>query len=399
MAKPPPYVLFVAETARQSGPTQSLLWLLRHLRDHYRVAVLLPERGPLSSSLNAEQVRVFVYPHLRIGAVPAIVRLLRREKIDLVYGNTPSGASRNSLYAAKLAGRPFVWHVRGMKWHWGWRQGVPLGWANAVVAVSEACAGSLRRFCARERVHVVHNGIEPTVFDIDRAGARQTLRKMERLPTDAPIAISVAHIDPRKGTAQAVEIFARLSTQLPNAHLLIAGALDRRPSYARECRALVAGHGLTDRVRFLGLREDIPSLLAGADVFLHTAVRDPHPRAVLEAMATGLPIVAHAVDGVRETVVDGASGYLRSVDDLEGMADGLRILLEDPERRATMGRAARHHVRAHFSAATTADRVAAIINQVLGGAGRPGRALPQPGEPRGTTTIADAHRVDQGASL
>ena len=294
-----------------------------------------------------------------------MIRLIKREQCDLVYGNNASGRSRDALIASRLTGRPFVWHFREIKWHWGWGRGLSVRWADAVVAVSHACAESVRRFTAPGRLHVVHNGVDASAFVTVRSDARRSICAELDLSANAKVVITVSHVLPRKAIVRAIEVFAELRRQVPNAHLLVAGSLNRKPTYTAEVRDLIGRFELRDSVHLLGLRSDVRSLLAGSDVCLHTATRDPHPRAVLEAMAAGLPVVAHPVDGVRETIVDGESGYLREVHDTQGLATVLRQLLEDPQRRHAIGQAARRHITSHFSASATADRVAGIIDRVL----------------------------------
>jgi glycosyltransferase involved in cell wall biosynthesis len=367
MAEARARILFVAHTAEIGGPTHSLMMLLQHLRDRYQVAVLLPERGPLRDWLVDAGIAVFMIPGLRVETVFRIYRLIRREQFDLVYGNNPNNSARNSLLAAKLAGKPFIWHFRGMKWHWGWYSGVFLRWADKIVAVSHACAQSLARFYPVDEIEVVYNGVEVSAFCENGAAAGAYLREQVGLPPEAQVLIGVSHLLPRKGLEQAIATMTELAKRAPNVHLVIAGSCDRDPSYAESIRRMIDRTGLEGRIHLLGLRTDIPLLLQGADVFLHTARRDPHPRAVIEAMAAGLPVVSFAVDGVAETVVDGETGYLIPPGDTTGMANAVLSFLHNPERRRDFGRRGRERVREHFTAAGTAARVGRIIDSLLVG--------------------------------
>jgi glycosyltransferase involved in cell wall biosynthesis len=359
-----PRVLFVAHTAAVGGPTHSLLLLLRHLRERYDVGVLLPERGPLVDALTADNYRFRVLPDLRVTSVPEMIRWIRRQRIDLVYGNNPSRRARNALIAARLAGRPYVWHFRGMKWHWGWRDGIALRWADAVVAVSSACADSIRRFCPANRLHVVYNGVDdPPV--VDRADARRYVEQTLGIARETRVILSVGHVMERKGHQYAIEAMALVARHAADVRLVIAGALDREAECTKRVQELVRRRELENRVHLLGLRDDLPRWLAAADVLLHTALQDPHPRAVLEGMAAGLPVVAFSVDGVSETVVHGECGWLVPAGDAGALAAALRLLLDRPESSRAFGRAARERVVRHFSAATTAASIGAIIDDVL----------------------------------
>jgi glycosyltransferase involved in cell wall biosynthesis len=379
-------VLFVSYTAERTGPTNSLLLLLRHLRDRHDVAVLHPGHGPLADTLDAEGIRRFTLPALDKWTLPAIARLVRRERFSLVYANNTAGSARIAFLAAKIAGVPFVCHVRGMGWDRSWARLGYLRFADAVIAVSNACAASVRRFVADGRLHVVHNGVpldgdgsaddaddgpdaargsNPGHGGADLAGAAAALRAELGAPPDAPVLLGLAHLCRRKGQAHAIEAFRAIVRELPDARLWLAGLLTREPDYVERVRKLIREWSLEGRVELLGFRNDARRLLRAADLLLHTAVADPHPRSVIEAMAAGRPVVAFAVDGVAETVVDGVTGRLVAPEDPDALARAALELLRDPEARRRMGDAARERARSHFSDRGTADRVDAVIRDVL----------------------------------
>ena len=360
-----PRVLFVAHTAALGGPTHSLLVLLRYLKARYEVAVLLPEQGPACSALEEEGVRQFMIPGLTLGRVREIHGLIKQEAFDLIYGNNPSGCARNAMLAAKIAGRPFVWHLRGVKNHWTWRKGLFLRMADTRVAVSQACANSIQRFIGKRDTKVVYNGVELGMFAGDRCAARSYLTEQIGLPSGARCLLSVAQLTPRKGHEHAVRLMARVVERAPDAHLLIAGALDRNRRYADDIRRLIQSSNLGEHIHLLGFRRDLPSILPGCDALIHTAKQDPHPRAVLEAMAAGIPVVAFAVDGVAETVDDGETGRLLRLGDEAGMASAISGILESPKTAEDMGRKGKERASTHFTAERTAMQIADIIDGLL----------------------------------
>jgi len=135
MFKSRPRVLFVSYTADWTGPSNSLLLLLKYLRDDYDVAVLLPGQGSFSEALSCAAIPVFSFPSLNKWSIPSIYRLIRRESFDLVYGNSTHGSSRNALIAAKLARVPFICHVREMGWGKSWKEIGFLRFPNSVVGI------------------------------------------------------------------------------------------------------------------------------------------------------------------------------------------------------------------------------------------------------------------------
>lgn len=367
MSETRPRILFVNHTAQISGPSHSLLHLIPYLRRRYELALLLPESGPLSERMAQEQIPAFIIPGLRISTLGSIYSLLRREKFNLVYGNNPSSCSRNALIASRLACIPFIWHFRGIKNHWGWKKGIYLRAADRVVAVSQACAQPLYRFYPREKIHIIYNGVELKDYQIDHRRAHRLVREQNGLPADAEVILAVSHLRRRKGQAEAVAALERLVHDRPAAYLLFAGALNREPAYTAEVREQIRRAGLEGRVRFLGLREDIPLLLAGADLFMHTSTKEAHPRAVIEAMAAGLPVAAFAVAGVSETVDDGMTGFLLPYGDVAGLAVAACRLLEEPDLAARMGAAGRRRAAQSFTGEGTARKVEELIGEVLAG--------------------------------
>jgi len=359
-----PRLLFVSHTAEWTGPTNSLLHLLRYFSSRFEVGVLCPGHGLFSEALQREGIATISLPSLRRRRIPDIYRLVTSGGYDLVYGNNAGSACRNAMIAAKLARVPFACHVRGMGGRRKWRTLGFLRLADAVIAVSEACARAISPYSGRRRLFVVHNGVDLAVFATDRH-TRDADRLALGLEADTTLVVSVSHLCPRKGQGYAVEAMARIVRQVPSAHLLLVGALDRNPRYVDEVRHGILKLNVEAHVSILGFRNDVPQLLRAADVFLHTAVSDPHPRAVIEAMGVGLPVVAFGVDGVKETVTPGTTGYLIPPGNVNELAGAVAKLLQDAQLRKQLGTEGRGRAADSFSADATAERVGEIIELTL----------------------------------
>ena len=359
-------ILFVSHTADWTGPTNSLLLLLTHLRRRYEVAVLLAGQGLFTDALSDEQIPCFNFAALNKRAVPAIIGLIKRESFDLVYANNTSRISRNSVIAARLARVPSICHARGMGSDKSWWQLGYLRLCDVVIAISKACGSSVAKFVRPGRLHVVYNGVPvsasaaPVLRD-----ARAYLEKQADLPPDCFAIVSVSHISPRKGITYAIEAMSEVVKHEPRARLVLVGSLDRDAEYVAQVRAKITATRLDRHVFLLGFRQDVMSLISGADLLVHTAIAEPQGRSVLEAMAAGLPVAAFGVDGVAETVVDGQTGVLVPQGDTAGLSHAIKRLIGDPGRRKSMGSLGRRRVEESFSAEATAEGVAAIIDEVL----------------------------------
>jgi alpha-maltose-1-phosphate synthase len=228
-----------------------------------------------------------------------------------------------------------------------------------------------------ERVTIVHNGVDPTAWR--RVEDRDALAT-HGIDEARPTAVFVGRITRQKGVVHLLDAAAHLpaGSQL----VLCAGAPDT-PAIAAEFRARVAE--LQDGpVRVVWIeqmlpREELLQVLSAADVFVCPSIYEPFGIVNLEAMAVGLPVVATAVGGIPEVVVDGETGWLVPFepgdDDLRGPVDPPRLaadlaarvtaLLEDPDAARAMGAAGRRRVEDRFSWAAIATETAALYRQLL----------------------------------
>jgi glycosyltransferase involved in cell wall biosynthesis len=141
---------------------------------------------------------------------------------------------------------------------------------------------------------------------------------------------------------------------------------------------MVAGLDLQWAVEFLGYRYDIPELTAASDVAVLTSVKEGIPRALMEAMAVGVPVVATDVKGSREVVVDGTTGFLVPLDDEVALADRLALLLARPALRRSLGAGGIAHARAHFDEEAVVDRLVQMYRVALRGRGLIPAPVPEP---------------------
>ena len=137
--------------------------------------------------------------------------------------------------------------------------------------------------------------------------------------------------------------FAQVRSDAPLCLLLVGGG-----ELQDAVRAQVAGLGLQERVRFLGVRADVADILRASDVFVLSSRVEGNLMSVMEAMAAGLPVVSTAVGGVPELVREGVTGLLVPSEDAGALAQAMQALVDDPVRRQAMGAAARQHAVAHF---------------------------------------------------
>lgn len=226
------------------------------------------------------------------------------------------------------------------------------------VAISERVAASFERFYGFRPAAVIPNGVDCASFG--HAGGREQWRRENGFAPEDFLIVSVARLEPQKNPVRLIEAFAKTAAPAPT-YLLMAG----EGALLEACREAGGRFGVGDRVRFLGLRRDIPELLAACDAFALASDWEGAPVAVIEAMAAGLPVVATAVGGVPDLVEDGASGALVAPGDIHGLAAALSGLARDPARRAQLGAAAARRAAA-FDARAMVDSYAAFFERALG---------------------------------
>jgi len=174
----------------------------------------------------------------------------------------------------------------------------------------------------------------------------------------------VARINRVKGQEFAILLVSEAKQFGVNVKLLLVGEYQDL-NYTLHLRRLILKLGLEDIVTLTGHRDDVHSLLHAADIYVHTAIEEPFGLAVIEAMAARLPVVAFAVDGVNETVIDQITGYLVPSGDLSAFRAATVGLASDFSARNRMGTAGMERVKSHFTSEHASKKVAAILENTL----------------------------------
>lgn len=240
----------------------------------------------------------------------------------------------------------------GSRKEWLYRRSMPL--TDHVVGVCEAAR---ERFAAqgvrpRGELLAIPNGIRLERFAMATAQARAALAAELGWPHDSRIIGTVGRLHPVKDQPRLLHALHVLRAQVPQAALAVVGDGQMRAALQDEAGRL----GLQDAVRFLGDRDDVPRLLAGMEAFALPSLSEGYSVALLEACATGLPIVATDVGGNREIVHDGRNGRLVPSADTGALASALAEVLQDRELAERMGKAGREWIVAEGSFRTMASR-------------------------------------------
>jgi glycosyltransferase involved in cell wall biosynthesis len=378
----------LASTTAPTGAERSLALLARGLsaRGH-EVAVAAPGEWALREELEAGGVSVTEVPVsqcwlVQYGRQPlwrqaaralryawpdpgsrGLRRWLSELEPEVVHVNCLShlrGAS-----AARSIGLPVVWHLREILAPGPRRQ-----WfasrlhadATRIVAVSEAVAGWLREAGLGGRVEVIHNGVEPPEDRVDP----KTVRARFDLPPEALIVGLFSQLVAHKGAFDLVRAAHSAVSENPGLHFLIAG--HGRDSFADRLRREIAVGAAAGHIHLVPPQPGIWELLAAVDMLaLPTLWPDPLPRAVMEAMAAGRPVVAYENGGVSEMVIDGETGLLCRPGEVEDLSRAILELAGDEVLRKRLAEAGRKRARDLFSVALHVERMEAVLEAAASG--------------------------------
>ncbi len=367
-------VLFVSHTAVVSGAERSLLDLLAGLPDTVQPLLATPpgqlqelahERGVATTAIRGTAGSLRVHPlhtpkALSEMAIAAwqVRRAAARHRAEVVHANSIRGGIVLAL--ARLRGRARIVHVRDC---------LPPGRVSAatlrllaatattIVANSEYTAAPLRALAPGAQVEAVYNAVDLRRFDpaaIDRASARARLGEADGRRLLLGV---VAQLSPWKGQDTAIEALGALRREGVDARLLLIGSAKfvaratrfDNEAYVSALHELTAREDVAERVSWLGEREDVPDLMRALDVLLLPSWEEPFGRAVIEAMALEVPVIATDVGGPREIVREGREGLLLPPREPARWASAIARLAEDPELAAGMGRAGRERVQQAFT--------------------------------------------------
>jgi glycosyltransferase involved in cell wall biosynthesis len=278
---------------------------------------------------------------------------LRRLRPDVIHGYLLRGNFYASL-AARLAGVPvLVTSKRGLHEPSGFAEKAAVSVSNRLSDVVTGNSPAVLDFTNTvesplpAQMQMIPSGIDVELFDPSRVGdAARSLIRAELGIGNAPVVGTAITFRPRKGFKLLFESFADSLDAAPDAHLVIAGAVEMPEDPA----ALAAKLGITDRIHLLGRRADMPEVLSAFDVFVLPSESEGMSNAILEAMAMSLPVVATAVGGAPVVIEDGVSGYLVEYPDRAMLAARLRQLLGSVELRQSVGLTARPRIVAEYSA-------------------------------------------------
>lgn len=367
-------ILYFSSFSTTGWGGQESLWSLvsRLDRQEFRPVVVLPQAGSLSERLRDHKVdvRLVDLPKVTPGNTRSIIEAMRKllsiidqERIAMLHTDGP----RNTFYAGvagKLKAKPVLWHVRTSSADIYDRLLYLL--CSKIILVADGLLHRFRFSTPGHKLVTIHNGVDVEQF-APRAGNTRSHRCFGLRPDDVLITVS-ARIEEFKGQRYLIEACSQLRHIWSRLHLVFAGGISE-PAYYRACVQRINELGLADHVHFIGQVDHIPQLLQDTDiVVLPSIASEAFSRSILEAMASGIPVVATDCGGTREAVEHGVSGYVVAPRDSVEMARRIAALSEDEAMRRRMGQAGRKIAVERFRIERNVARTEAVYREMLQGA-------------------------------
>jgi glycosyltransferase involved in cell wall biosynthesis len=377
-------ILHVINRLSTGGAENSLRQFLIGSVDEADHAVVVMHRdGNRFYEVAAAGIRTFV-PTASVGSYPARVRMVRRVirefEPDLVHtslfeANTAgriAGRLENVPVLTSLVNTPYVPAARVdrdvHRWKLAVVRSVDLGlsrrWTTHFHAITEAVADEyVRDFrLARADITVVPRGRSPEGLGQPDDQRREDARRRLGVAPSQPLLLAVGRQEAQKGHRVALAAMPGILSSHPETKLLIAG---REGAVTGRLRSQQRRLGLGDAVVFLGLRDDVPDLLAAADVFVFPSLHEGLGGAVVEAMAMGLPIIASDIPALREVLDGGSCGVLVRPGDASELASACLGLLEERQRARALGDAARSRFDSTYTSETAIEGMLALYRRLV----------------------------------
>lgn len=360
-------ILFYTDTPNVGGAEKQMELLAKHLKPlGYSVSLACGNYSALKmrkQDLEKVYDKVFFLPTLHKHDprhYTKLKMLLKEEFFDLIHLHLWNpGACRYAFWAAKKMKMPIVttehdpFALSGLK---DKIKRMCLTKTDHIIAISVDNYRQLGEYAeiAKNRLHLINNGIEIDRFLDNHDKASIPVEKGDLVIT------CIAELHERKGHKYLIQAFQKLQQTIPRLHLVLVGRGPSEKDLKEQFRNVTNLH-------FLGWREDIPQILKASDLFVLPSLREAFGLVVVEAMASGVVVVATDNGGIKDIIENGKSGLLVPPGNTERLVEAISTLLKNPDQKRDLERAALERVKTHFTAERMAEKTAEVYQKAISG--------------------------------
>jgi glycosyltransferase involved in cell wall biosynthesis len=345
-----------------NGAVYSTLLTTRELAQRgHRVWLVCKPNSWISQQMASDPVEL-IWSDLQrwpLDELRRIAAIVREKKVDVIHTHQ-SPAHLFGVLLRWLFGVPCVATAHSCLFQLHWMLN------DHVIAVSDAARRyhQTHNLVRRGRIATIYNFVDRHRLAEVPRDARLQVRASFGVEDGQPLLGVVGSVIPRKGVVYLVRALPAILRAAPGTRLIVVGRLSHG-EYHERTRSVAHELGVQGNIIWAGQRDDALHILAATDVCVHPSLKEPLGRAVMEAMALGLPVVGTAVGGIPEMIVSGHTGILVPPADSEALADAVIGLLLDPGKRRMFGEAGRRRALGRFSPAVHALRTEEVYGHVL----------------------------------
>ena len=369
--KQPTHVMQIIDSMSLGGAEVLLRDLTKALLvNDYRVSVFYNTEGPIAKDISALGVPIERLPKLgRIdpGLLLRIFNKINRSKPDIVHTHLFKSDIHGRL-AARMAGTPVIISTLHNCHSWaknpilGGIYGASARLADHIIAVSDEVRDYAIRYThiSPSKVTTIANAIPLARFGNNRS-AGEAIRREYGVPMDAPLIGIIARLTEQKDHDNFLHSAQGILENAPNAYFLIVG----NGPLESDLKAMAVSLGIQKSVIFCGIRQDIPAVMAALDILVFSSRWEGLPVALLEGMASSLPIVATNVGGVPGVIENGETGFLVPPSSPDLLANACLVLIKDPELKKRMGKAGYTHVQEKYGMELMVNKTISLYQSML----------------------------------
>jgi len=321
-----------------------------------------------------DQMRRAINPRLDLKSYFTLKGILRRERPDIVHTHS-SKAGILGRAAAHAAGVPVIVHtIHGMPFHANENPFANLAyialeklaarWSDAIVTVCDAMAeqAAAAAVAPREKFTTIYSGMEVDSF-LEASRHRGQTRRRLGIPADAPVVGKVARLFHLKGHEYLIEAMPAVLEKFPKVRFVFVGDGILKEALADQARRL----GVFDSIVFAGLVQshEVPAMIGAMDLLVHCSLREGLARVLPQGLLAGVPVISYDVDGAREVVIPGKTGWLLPPKEVTGLSEAIVEALTEPEKARAMARAGRELCRNRFRAEVMVDEIERLYLRLL----------------------------------